>query len=405
MEPEKAPPNRWRRFRRRAFLWVTAWLLFSALGSWRHNERWIDGHINDAWTLVDGVLQVAVLPVWFVLKVVFGYETAYSLGFAVLANAAGFALIALGFIVFRFLSKWFSRWLMAKSPEGVDRRRRYALIGSVPEAVLAVGAGSMAYATIVEPWQLHVDRRDVPIADLPNELDGVRVLQLTDTHRGPRITASFIERAVETGLRQKPDLVVLTGDYVHNGPTHIDEAAEIMRPLADAVPTVGVLGNHDWYAGAYKMRRALENAGVRMIDNGRCYFGRQRTLTDREEGLCIAGVGDLLESKVDYRRALGGVDPDMPRLLLSHNPDAAEMREAGDHRIDLMLSGHTHGGQVRLPIIGSPGVPSRFGEKYRAGMVQGPWCRVFISTGVGMSVAPFRFGVRPEINVLTLRRV
>ena len=119
--------------------------------------------------------------------------------------------------------------------------------------------------------------------------------------------------------------------------------------------------------------------------------------------LSIGGVGDLWEDAVDFERALGGCPTGTPRLLLSHNPDVAEQLPAGAD-VDLMLSGHTHGGQVRLPLFGSPFVPSRFGDKYAGGLVRGPRCRVLVSRGVGATVLPMRFGVRPEIVLLTLHR-
>ena len=120
--------------------------------------------------------------------------------------------------------------------------------------------------------------------------------------------------------------------------------------------------------------------------------------------MCIAGVGDLWEGAPDYHAALSGAPRAMPRLLLSHNPDAAEDSKfvTGNYRVDLMISGHTHGGQVWVPGIGTPIVPSKFGQKYASGLVKGPACDVFISKGVGVSGLPVRFGVPPEIVVFDL---
>lgn len=292
-------------------------------------------------------------------------------------------------------------------------RRRFLFDGALGlGCVSTLGIG--ADATLVEPWDLRVTRYDIPIADLPDSLVGLKLVQLSDTHLGPRIPASFIREAVARTLALSPDIVLLTGDYVHNGPQWITPAATLFEPLAaPGRVVVGVLGNHDWWAGGERMSEALTRIGVRMIDNSRCFFDRASSTisadvdSSRRDQLCLCGVGDLKEDRVDFDAALAGVPEFMPRLMLAHRPDTAELPELHSSRpprIDLMLCGHTHGGQVRLPIIGTPVVPSRYGSKYAAGLVQGPACRVLVSRGVGMSILPMRFGVPPEIVEITLTR-
>lgn len=296
---------------------------------------------------------------------------------------------------------------------GCPSRRRFLIDGTLGlgcASTLAVGAD----ATLVEPWDLRVTRYEIPISDLPPALIGLKLVQLSDTHLGPRIPASFIRDAVAQTLALAPDIVLLTGDYVHNGPRWVEPAARLFEPLvAPGRVVVGVLGNHDWWAGGQRVTDALSRIGVRMVDNARCFYDpRSRSIVGNSdplsgECLCISGVGDLREDRVDFRAALAGVPESMPRLMLAHRPDTAELPElhvARPPRIDLMLCGHTHGGQVRLPVIGTPMVPSRYGSKYAAGLVRGPACRVLVSRGVGMSIVPVRFGVPPEIVELTLTR-
>jgi uncharacterized protein len=144
-----------------------------------------------------------------------------------------------------------------------------------------------------------------------------------------------------------------------------------------------------------------------MITNGRVFLDAMdrelSVIPRRAESLCIAGVDDLLEGSVDVESALRGVPEETPRVMLSHNPDVAEAAELIGKRVDLMISGHTHGGQVVLPIIGNPAIPSRYGQKYAYGRVRGPVCPVIVSAGVGMSLVPVRIGVRPEVVEITLR--
>jgi predicted MPP superfamily phosphohydrolase len=175
------------------------------------------------------------------------------------------------------------------------------------------------------------------------------------------------------------------------------------------VGVVGVLGNHDWYGDGVAMQAALDRVGVRMLRNQRLWLDGQRRLSTSPlpDAMVIAGLADLSEDRVDVRAALGGLKDAVPRIVLAHQPDTAEMPElAGPDgpRVDLMLSGHTHGGQVRIPFLGTPGIPSNYGQKYAGGLIAGPRFPVLVSRGVGMSVLPVRVGVPPEIGLITLRR-
>jgi predicted MPP superfamily phosphohydrolase len=296
---------------------------------------------------------------------------------------------------------------VARAP-GIDLSRRRLIVDGVLSAGLAGTVGPVASATMVGPWRLRVRRYTVEVKDLPLALEGVRLVQISDTHLGARIPLSFLERAVREAIALAPDIFLLTGDYILGGDSRIPEAAGVFEPLVrEKVPVVGVLGNHDWYGNGPRMAAELKKVGVVMLDNARMFVNKgKRDLTEstRHAGLCLAGVGDLLTDTVDLGAALGGVPAEVPRVLLSHNPDVAEMPAMRGHRVDLMMSGHTHGGQVALPLVGPLVVPSAYGKKYAGGLVGGPTTRVLISRGVGMSILPVRFNVPPEIVEVMLVR-
>jgi predicted MPP superfamily phosphohydrolase len=276
--------------------------------------------------------------------------------------------------------------------------------------VVAGGAvAAFGYPVLLEPRHFRVSRRAFPIPNLPAALDGLRVVQLTDIHLGPWSSEAYVRKVVAAANAIDADLIALTGDYVLHSPAYITPAARILAGLRARIGIVGVLGNHDWREGGLAMRQGLAASGVRMIDNGRLYLTAGRQLgTDPAggDGLCLAGVGDLWTDNQEYDRALEGVPRDMPRILLSHNPDVAEEQPfvTSGYRVDLMLSGHTHGGQVYIPGLGTPILPSQYGQKYASGLVQGPACPVFISCGLGTALLPMRLGVPPEIAVIELRR-
>ena len=322
-------------------------------------------------------------------------------------------------IVAAFITAWKTtvRWGIKPArtdaeaaPVAPSRRKFLANVGFGSVGTLAVA--SAAEATVFEPWRLTLRRYTVPVPHLPRELEGLRIVQISDTHFGPRMPAEFLSQAVEESLALKPDVIALTGDYILTGARYINGATEIFKPLVrEGGPVViGVLGNHDWYGDGPRMSRSLAEIGVAMIDNRRVFLDAATRKLVRDcpaSGVCFAGLGDLYNDKIDAKSATGGVPEEMTRVVLAHNPDTAEhpqVKQRVGGRTDLMLSGHTHGGQIAFPIIGAPIHPGRYGQKYIGGLVQGPACPVVISRGVGMQILPVRIGVPPEIVEITLVR-
>jgi predicted MPP superfamily phosphohydrolase len=267
-------------------------------------------------------------------------------------------------------------------------------------------AGLLGYGLLAEPRWFRVSRRELTLKGLPPELDGLRVVQLTDIHHGPWLSLAYVREVVEASNALEPDLVLLTGDYVHRSPAYVRPVVEALAGLRARIGVLGVFGNHDWKEDVGLMRRDFGKTDILLIDNGRRVLTSDRRLAaEARAGLALCGVDDLWWGRPDYGRALGGLPADMPRLLLAHNPDVAEERglTRSGLRVDLMVSGHTHGGQVYLPFLGTPYLPSRYGQKYARGLVQGPACPVFVCRGIGTTTLPVRLGIPPEIAVLQFR--
>jgi uncharacterized protein len=310
-------------------------------------------------------------------------------------------------VPFYFLVGMFAHsfWLRARPRAAgpVTARRRFLTTG-----LRVVGAGAVAglgYA-FAEPRWFSVTRHTFPLRDLPPSLDGLRLVQLTDIHHGPWLSLGQVRDVVRACNALRPDLVLLTGDYILHSSAYVRPVVEELAQLRPVIGTVAVLGNHDWSEGAGVVRREFAEAGLPLIDNARRVLTPDRELVDAaSEGLALCGVDDLWRGKPDPRRALVGLPSAMPRLLLSHNPDVAEEADfvGSGLRVDLMISGHTHGGQIYIPGLGTPFIPSRYGQKYAQGLVHGPVCPVFICRGIGVASMPLRLGVPPEISVLELQ--
>lgn len=245
--------------------------------------------------------------------------------------------------------------------------------------------------------RLAVETVEVRVRGLAPPFDGYRIAFLADLHFSPIVPKWWLERVTETAVGLKPDLIALGGDFVSNDRRYAPGVAEILGPLAAPDGVFAVLGNHDHYVGADLVRAALTVAGVRELRNSSAVIDRAGA------ELAVAGVGDLQYDAIDFGAALAGLKGHVPRVVLSHDPDVFVYWPA-EHRLDLMLSGHTHGGQAHLPLLGPPYVPSQFGFRFLAGLHQGPHGQLYVSRGVGAIALPVRWRCPPEVTLLVLRR-
>jgi predicted MPP superfamily phosphohydrolase len=360
---------------------------------------------------VANATQIATLPGWLVAR---GMRLWMDRPAAALVGASiGWGLWALGAILLMRLQRTGSARSSIAAHIRVNESRR-AFVGSAAVACGVAGVGGIGgiavMGAVINPLDLRVTRYRVAIRGLPREMDGFKIVQLTDLHLGARVPESMIRRAVDVACGLGADLFVLTGDYVERVDAHADRIGGLLVPLVRGarLGALGVLGNHDYYGDWRRVDASLRAVGVGMIDNRAVWIDAQTRglVTDQasvgRRGLCIAGVQDLSEANPNLEGALAGMDAEMPRVVLSHNPDVAERTVKDGQRVDLLVCGHTHGGQVRLPLVGSVFVPSAYGDKYRYGLVDGPRCRVLISSGVGLSVMPIRIGVAPEVVEIVL---
>lgn len=255
----------------------------------------------------------------------------------------------------------------------------------------ALGALGVAYAAHVEPSRPRGRQLTLGFADLPPALEGLRVGQLSDLHLGKRYSEQNARLAVEWMRRERPDLLVITGDLV-SYERAIGRIAPLLRGLSAPLGVYAVPGNHDYFEGMAAVTEALAAAGVPMLVN------EHRRLSWGGGELWLVGVDDVWEGVADLDGALAGVPADGWKLLLSHSPDFVD--EAAQRGIALQLSGHTHGGHLRLPLLGPFTLP-RYGVRYPYGLMQVASTTLYVTGGLGG--IPLRFRCPPEATIFTLR--
>jgi predicted MPP superfamily phosphohydrolase len=277
-------------------------------------------------------------------------------------------------------------------------RRRSFLVSSITGFAAVPG-----YTRFLEPEWLEVTEKDVPLASGKLKRD-LRLLHLSDLHFSSTVPLALIERAIELGLDRKPDLAFLTGDYITNDLSEPGEYSRVLRVLGTAVQTFACFGNHDggsWAARNWghpdtsAIQAVLENAGITCLKND------ARVIQVHGQSLNVAGVGDLWAQEVDAARAFAAEIPvGIPTLLLAHNPDTR--LRVNDYAWDLMLSGHTHGGQIVIPVVHyAPFMPVR-DRRFAEGLQPWEGRYVHVTRGVG-NILGVRLNCRPEVSLLTLK--
>jgi predicted MPP superfamily phosphohydrolase len=239
-----------------------------------------------------------------------------------------------------------------------------------------------------------VERVGVPIEGLPPGLDGLRIVQLSDFHLRPFAQPPLVERAVECARRLDPHLVALTGDYVYGRAGDAADVARIVSELEAPLGTYAVLGNHDHWTDARVVLRGLSRWGIRVLVN------EGVPLSHDGATLWIAGVDDAMSGTPDFDAALAGRPAGAPAVLLVHEPDVADTLPP-DGPVVLQLSGHSHGGQIRLPGGIAPVLPP-LGRRYPWGLRRAPGHWVYTNRGLGVGGIPLRWNNPPEVTLLTL---
>ena len=273
--------------------------------------------------------------------------------------------------------------------------RRQFLTGLAAAPLIGISATS-AYARLIEPYNYSITETDVLIRNLPYAFEGFRITQLTDVHHSRMVSMDRIERVVSLAQSTNADLIALTGDYTTTYRRYIEPCAEMLGRLQAPEGVWAVLGNHDHYTDAELTTRALERHHIKVLNN------QNTSLSRRSERIQLAGIDDWSWAGTDWTRALHGLEPQTATVLLSHQPAVLDLEEA--QRFSLVLSGHTHGGQINLPLLGAPARFFTEELKYARGLFRRGTTQLYVSSGTGVIGLPVRFGVRPEIAVLRLRR-
>lgn len=244
-----------------------------------------------------------------------------------------------------------------------------------------------------EANSLTLERVEIKLKRLPQQLDGFRIVHISDTHHSPFTSLEHIERAVKVANRLKPDMYALTGDYVSHERKYIAPVAEVLGDLEAEFGTFACLGNHDHWTDADLVTHLFRGEGISMLVNEGVRFEA------RGASMWLAGVDDHMAGRTDLKAALSGSYPDEMKLLLAHNPII--FRRAVRRGVDLMLSGHTHGGQVKMRDPEKRILPQR---RLKAGLHRRYDSQIYITRGIGTVVLPVRYQCPPEISLLELRR-
>lgn len=284
------------------------------------------------------------------------------------------------------------------------RTSSYLSLGAVLGSALA---GGLLYAREVEPYWLKVERLTLTLPRLAPPFDGYRIVQISDIHMDGWMTPERLGHVVELVNEQEPDLVAITGDFVSGSARYISDLSDPLRKLRALDGAAAVLGNHDYLNDADAVREVLSSTGITDISN------TVRTVRRNDAALHLCGVDcvmygyDRLDKVLE---ALGEAEPSCA-VLLAHEPDFAD-ESAASGRFDLQLSGHSHGGQVRLPFLGAPvflpplslypDVPP-LARNYPSGLYKVEKMYQYTNRGLGAMSLRLRFNCRPEVTVLTLR--
>ncbi len=275
-------------------------------------------------------------------------------------------------------------------------RGRAVPLGQQPQTplrTLALNLTAAARSALTEPYRLTIEHQQIYLKRLQKALDGFRIVQLSDIHHSRFTSRQIIERAVQTAIGLQPDIIALTGDYISKERTYAAPCAEILGKLRARHGVYAVLGNHDHWTDAALITDLFRAEGISVLINQGMRFEKNGA------AFWLAGVDDTMVGLEDLSLALAGSSDDEMKLLLAHNPII--LRRAARAGVDLVLSGHTHGGQVSL--MSDRSAAGRPRRRVLKGLASEGETQIYVTRGLGTVVLPVRFGCPPEVSLLELR--
>lgn len=297
------------------------------------------------------------------------------------------------------------KYYLKKNPSGtiisskLESRRNFLQkfawsLAGVP--FIVVTDGLLRTTTRIETNQI-----SIPIANLPANLEGLKIVQLTDIHAGSFSSPKMMEELNWMINIHQPDLIFITGDFVNFSPAELPLILPHLKSLSAKYGVYGCLGNHDHYMNQEDHKRLLDylsNAGIKLLIN------ENVTLSINNSSIHIAGVDNssYRQNFGDFDRALIGLSNEYPTILLCHDPTNWDKEIKGKRKVDLMLSGHTHGGQIAIELFGTYLTPARYTYDQFKGLYSYKDQKLYISSGIGTVGPPVRIGVNPELTVVIL---
>jgi predicted MPP superfamily phosphohydrolase len=277
----------------------------------------------------------------------------------------------------------------------LSRRKFLQIAGGLGVSVGIPGAVEMGYATRIEPLRVLMEEQVIRIPNLPTAFEGFRIALFSDIHLYPFTPLQVVQDAVHLANSFRPDLVILPGDFVWRDVTAAFDLVPVLSQLNPAQGTFAVLGNHDHFKGPEVVANALAQAGVRLLRN------EGMTIQRGHDAIYLAGIDSAWGGAPSPVAAFGDRRGDLRTIVIVHEPDF--IRELVPRfPVDLQLSGHSHGGQVRLPIFG-PLILPPMGEIYNMGLYSVGNAQVYTTRGIGTIHVNMRFNCPPEVTAITLR--
>jgi uncharacterized protein len=257
------------------------------------------------------------------------------------------------------------------------------------------GSGALAYAAGFEPHRVVAEHIPVRLTSLPAAFDGFRIALLSDFHLYPFTTIDIVQEAIQIANRFKPDLVLLAGDFIYGAVDAAFDLVPLFHQFDAGKGVFAVLGNHDVRKGPKIVAQALAKGGVELLRN------RGVTIQLGSDSIYLAGIDSVFAGSPRPKVAFDNRKSDLTSIVLLHEPDYIEDLVESKIPVDLQLSGHSHGGQVRLP-LGGPLLLPPWGQLYDRGLYRIENAQIYTTRGIGMVGVPVRFNCPPEVTCITL---